>query len=342
MRFPKQSALIGASLVLSSPLAYSSTVKSLLKPALAASYRQEKFGAVSATGVPTLFVAPFGRRIINFFDANLHQLGSIAAPGGAIVSDMSRNIYDLRYDLTHIDIYGPPYNKSPEIIALPGSEKVRGLAVDSRTGVLAILGCRCGRLQAIAIINFYRPGHTTPCNTLTPSLIQGSGGSAAFDREGTLFFQSANGGNIGIYSVANECQATTVTPLTFTNPIYPYGQIFVNKDDNIVIQSYGSPPALLAANALPVTNSPWPIYTYAHPINGVFAAPIATTVLQQYGKNIDAPEQMWGMGSDGKTLWGASDLRAGLRLFKYPAGGPSLQTIDTPPGWVAVVPPLIP
>jgi hypothetical protein len=114
----------------------------------------------------------------------------------------------------------------------------------------------------------------------------------------------------------------------------------VNKDDNIVIQSSGRPAPLQAARPLRY-QFPVACLHVAHPINGVFASPIATTVLQQYGKDVDAPEQMWGTGSEAKRF-GVRRICRPACLFKYPEGGPSLQTIDTPPGWVAVVPPLIP
>jgi hypothetical protein len=87
------------------------------------------------------------------------------------VSDTTGNIYDLRYDLTHIEISAPPYNKSPEIIAMPGS-------------------------------------------------ILGTGGPAAFDREGTLFFSLIQW-QFHWHLLGRECMpGGNGHPLTFTDPIY--------------------------------------------------------------------------------------------------------------------------
>jgi hypothetical protein len=128
--------------------------------------------------------------------------------------------------------------------------------------------------------------------------------------------QGGSGQNDSVSSTSGECSATKSVSLSFRKPIYPYGKLGVTKNDNIVVQSYGSPD--YEQNAFSV----WPLYTYARPINGVFGDPIATTPLENYGGGPDGEEVFDGMTTDGSHLWGSlgAGEAGGVRLFKYPQG----------------------
>jgi len=282
-----------------------------------------------------LFISPFGKRQIEIFNAEYKQIGSIAAPGGILALDGMGNLYDAKLTADTVQIYSPPYDGHYASVSLPPKEEVAGIAVDQLSGIFAILACQCADSGPDSIY-FYRRNQTTPCNVVAPSNINQINSSATFDREGTLFFLAGSGTTLTIYSLSGGCQARTAVELSFKHPIYPYGTYGVTKDDSIVVQSFGSPTTRND------TNSPWPIYTYAHPVNGQFGDPLTTTVLRMYGNDKYKVEQMLALGSDGATLWGFSNLPSGVRLFRYPQGGGSIRTINTAPGGLAVFPPLVP
>jgi hypothetical protein len=276
-----------------------------------------------------LFVSQFGgKKEINVFNADLKQIGVIGQNGGSILAvDAKGDLYDAQLDEPYLEIWKPPYN-DPTIVT-PPLPRLSSVAVDRRTGVFAILAST--RPGGGATVFFYRPHQTSPCDAVSVGALINT--ASVFDREGTLFFEA--GDPQTIFSVSGECSATNVLQLSFKTPIYP-GWIAVSKDDNIVIQSFGSADDKHDAKAT------YPIYTYAHPANGQFGDPIATTILTTYGNNPETLERMLALGSDGTTLWGCSNFASGLRLFRYPRGGNSIRTIDTTPGTVAVFPPLVP
>jgi hypothetical protein len=156
--------------------------------------------------------------------------------------------------------------------------------------------------------------------------------SAVFDREVTLFFQAIDQ-DIVVASVTGECSSGSYTEYSFKLPINPYGRYGVSKNDDLIIQAFGAEGD---------TNSPWVLYTYKHPVKGVFGKPIATTPLELYPA--DGEEVYDAIAGDGDHIWGSQvyGRQGGTREFAYPQGGKSIRKVDVPPGEVAVFPPLVP
>ena len=291
-----------------------------------------------AVGRAALFVESFtSDNTIYVFNAQDDLVQKIAlnlgkGQGSSLAVDQSGNLYVAPLGLSFVRIYAGPNYSSYSQLNLPKSSAVRSIAIDEHTGVLAVLRCNCA-FGGGGKIYYYRPNTTVPCDVVDTPVF---GDQAIFDREGTLFFfvegDSQQSGYVA--SLAGECKASTVSQLSFQVPIYPYGTFAVNKDDNLVIQSFGSPPVL--GN----TKSLWPIYTYAHPRNNVFGLPLATTVLNEYGKS-ETQETFYAISGDGRHLWGEG-FDNGLREFPYPKGGPAGHLINNVSGSLAVNPPLVP
>jgi hypothetical protein len=288
----------------------------------------------------SLFISPYsGDRRVYVYNAEFSQIGIIALPGkgsSVLSTDLRGNLYVAPQNSREVRIYRPPsYTQFTTIGPLPQSDLVFGIALDQVTGVLAVLECQCAYGSASEIY-FYKAGQTSPCNVLS---VPDIGTAAVFDREGTLYFQVFDTGPNGtLASVAGECKATTYTDLSFKSPIYPYGKLGISRDDDIIVQSFGSPDE--KKDALSV----WPLYTYAHPINGVFGDPIATTPLETYGGGPDGEEGFEALTSDGSHLLGSLVFGGGggIHLFRYPQGGRSERVINVANGSVAVFPPIVP
>jgi len=283
----------------------------------------------------SLFVAPFSdRRSIYVYNSSYARVGTITLDGdhatNVLATDLSGNLYVARQNTRDVLIYNAPTYTSFATIELPAKDLVGGVAVDEKTGVFAVLECQCEGAGQISAIYFFRHGETKPCRVFTD--FPGAGVSAVFDAEGTLFFQ-AFGQNLFVASVTGECSSGTYTEYSFKQPINPVERYGISKDDNLIIQANGSDDNI---------NSPWVLYTYKHPVNGVFNKPVATTPLQLYPAS--GEEVYDAISGDGDHIWGSQAFgkQGGTREFAYPQGGKSTRMVDVPPGEVAIFPPLVP
>jgi hypothetical protein len=283
----------------------------------------------------SLFILPYSdQRSIYVYDSSYSRVGKITLDGngggGPIATDVVGNLYVARQNTREVRIYSAPSYTSYASIELPPKDLVGGIAVDENTGVFAVLECQCGGTGQKSAVYFFRHGETTPCRVFTD--FPGAGVSAVFDKEGTLFFQAIDQ-DIVVASVTGECGSGTYREYSFKLPINPVSRYGISKDDNIIIQANGSDDD---------TNSPWVLYTYKHPVNGVFGKPIATTPMELYPP--DGEEVYDASIADGTHIWGsqAGGTKGGTREFAYPQGGKSIRVVDVPPGEVAVFPPLVP
>jgi hypothetical protein len=134
--------------------------------------------------------------------------------------------------------------------------------------------------------------------------------SMAFDREGTLFI-------MGYYpvfgSIAGQCRATTMqfseVPQNFKFNYSP--PLLISKNDDLMMQDTYT----------------WHVFTFAHPKNGKFSLPIATTVFSdpQTGRSIPL---LSCLAADGQHLW-VTYLRGiqAYALYDYPQGGNEIHSI---------------
>jgi len=282
----------------------------------------------------SLFILPYSdQQSIYVYNSSYVRVGKITLSGngggGPLATDGSGNLYVARQGTTEIRIYDAPSYTTYATIELPPKDSVQGVAVDENTGVFAVLECECGTGQKSAIY-FFRHGDTKPCRVFTD--FPGAGVSAVFDKEGTLFFQAIDQ-DIVVASLTGECDSGTYREYSFKLPINPVSRYGISKSDDIIIQANGSDDDI---------NSPWVLYTYKHPVDGVFGKPIATTPLQLYPSS--GEEVYDAIAADGNHIWGsqAGGNKGGTREFAYPQGGKSIRTVDVPPGEVAVFPPLVP
>jgi len=252
-----------------------------------------------------LFVAEQARHEITVFDSLGRRIHIIHGPIGNLAMDKFGDLFVADFlGLSFVNEYKPPYSGPPIRLNLPSDQIAWGVSTDEKTGVLAILSIT--REVGNDAISFFKHGATKPCKVVTTqSGSLGLGTQAAFDAEGTLFFgaSTGNGGGVIVASLAGECDAKSIRELSFDQPIYPYGNIAFDKDDNFVIQSY-------------VNDQPGPIYTYRHPKNDAFGPPIAASQLGIYDSR---PLTFLTLSCDGEHLWAGDFYGSDVFLYRYPS-----------------------
>ncbi len=278
-----------------------------------------------ASGVPATFASEFRKRDVILLDKNNQRVGVIN-DGDIPFVDKTGLLYLEKRDEPNIDIYEPPYTGKPLVINF-GSEQVHSMAIDQITGMFAVNAQV--RSNGAGRLHFFRRGQTTPCAIVTGSAEYPLNAGATFDAEGTLFFNvtSTITGKSLIASSADGCNAKTIQVYQFTTKISPQVGMGFDKNDDLVLQNwYGLTPLTL--------------FTFAHPKNGVFGAPISETVPRQYN---GVYPQFLSMGSDGAHVW-LGYLGTTLGYYNYPAGGKPVTLLEGLPdvNGVAVLPPLVP
>jgi len=271
--------------------------------------------------------------MIGLFGSNGERLGTIDAMSGFLAVDTSGTLYVANTGngpVNYITKFDPPYTKKSAIIRLGKNQAAFGVAVDERTGMLAVISRSFIGGDEPELISFYPHNMSTPCRVISSNhRLPAIGSEAAFDADGNLFFGALSASEgIVVASVSGGCNAGPLSILSFSKPIYPYGYMTFNKTNNFVIQSF-------------VDDKPGPIYTYAHPQHNVFAAPLATTVPESSSGGTLEFDALTG---DGLHLWAGDYSGTIVSLYDYPKGGLPTMTIPhvTLPESAAVLPPLIP
>jgi hypothetical protein len=234
------------------------------------------------------------------------DVGEIPAPLGFLSIDNGGVLYDNPVNSSSVLVYEPPYKKLTRTISF-GRDSTQGIAVDPRTGVLAVSVEQYEKSGGPGPYYeaFFKKGSFSPCAVIQAP---GSGGlyGGAFDRSGNLFvFDFDNATSlIGVGSIAGECNATSITYNALpAGDWLPDSYANFDSNDNLVFQS-----------------GPL-IYAFAHPVDGQYANPVSTITLKR-GKFETA---FMYLSSDGH-IWAVpfyenpatSSL---LSEYKYPEGG---------------------
>jgi hypothetical protein len=280
---------------------------------------------------PIAFVDELGRHQTAIFNAQNQQIGAFPAPFGSVAFDRQGNYYVAPAGTSSaLFIFQPPYKQKPQLINFGETQLTWGIAVDARTGVLAVSLIYGGGGPGPGYVEFFKHGATSPCAIVESNDGQ-LGPGAAFDREGRLFLDdSLNNGYSAIASISGECSARSIEVDSLPSPsIYPQDQFAFNSDDNLVFED----------------NNSERILTFAHPKNGKFAPPIATTMLQIPASQLRTGVFLACLTADAQHVWAMplTNYEKRLLLFRYPQGGTPIGAINVPNGYsCAVTPPLIP
>lgn len=256
-----------------------------------------------------VFAASLGKQSVVAFNGSGDVIATMRTGVGALATDPHGNLYVApnQGSTDKLEIFAPPYTGSPRRIQIP-DEIVKGVAVDQRSGVFAVLSDSAQPGGGPSRITLFKPGATTACDVVhQPQNLAVFFTGAAFDREGVLFFTAGtNSGQFPLASTGGECAAKVVQVYPFRNSL---DYLTFNSDDDLVVQAY-------------TRHGAGAIYTFAHPKNGRFGSPIATTILQ--------PEKGYvpifhSMSSDGRHLW-ADYINNDVELFDYPGGGTPIKS----------------
>jgi hypothetical protein len=180
------------------------------------------------------------------------------------------------------------------------------VATDPRTNVVAVGFVQ--QDQGPYSVWFFRRGESKPCAIVQTPV--GYNASMAFDGEGTLFIM---GEYPLVGSVAGQCHASTTQfnemPENFK--FSPNPPLLISKNDDLMMQDSFTDH----------------VFTFAHPKNGAFSLPIATTVFSdpQAGRSIPL---LSCLAADGYHVW-VTYLRGiqAYALYDYPQGGNEIQSI---------------
>ncbi len=261
---------------------------------------------------PLLVVAEDGLGRIDFFNSSGVKIGVIHNPTGSLAMDGQANIYVANYHYQwKFKIFAPPYTNKPTIIGFYNSY-LRSVAVDSTSGVFAVLTNPNEAGPRSSHVSFFAHGATKPCSIVTvPSSMGTLGGAVTFDASGVLYFDyTATPETDGVASIAGECRAKAV--IQYNPTIHFIGAMQFNARDELVIQQINGTLG-------------GPIETFAHPKSGALGKLLSTTNLAQ----IDGqPPLMLSLSSDGNGVWAAPVFKEGVGLFKYPEGGAPTRLIS--------------
>ncbi|MEO9262886.1 MAG: hypothetical protein ABI282_02235, partial [Candidatus Baltobacteraceae bacterium] len=185
-----------------------------------------------------VFAASLGKASVVAFNGSGKLIATMRTGVGTLATDPRGNLYvapNQEYDVDKLKIFASPYTGSPKVIHIPG-QIVRGIAVDQRTGVFAVLSDSSRPGGGPSRITFFMSGATTACNIVhQPRNLTNFFSGAAFDREGVLFLIAGSAAGHPLASTAGECKAKTVQVYPFRNT---QDYLAFNADDNLVLQGY--------------------------------------------------------------------------------------------------------
>jgi hypothetical protein len=272
-----------------------------------------------------LIVSPFGSNVGYVLNSEYREIGTIPQQLCSISVDGTGRLYDVSSgcNTNELLVLDPPYSRVSQVINFGNNFLVLGVATDPRTNVVAAAVVQ--QDQGPYSVVFFRRGSQTPCATIQTPV--GFNYSMAFDREGTLFI-------MGYYpvfgSIAGQCHATTMQ--TSTMPQFNFNfnyrpPLLISKNDDLMMQD----------------NYSGHVFTFAHPKNGKFSPPIATTSFNAPQANLSEP-LLACLAAGGDHVW-VTYLRGPnvYALFDYPGGGNPIQnvTFNNALG-CATVPPVVP
>src|SRR5579885_869778 len=287
--------------------------------------------------IPALALSPYGKgheHEVELFDKDYKLIKTIVwsygpAGGGTLAFDSNAKLYLADSGIPNawghnLLIFSPPYTAAPRKISVGPNRVADGVALDSKTGVFAILAAAANQYYNYQVL-FFKDGTSTPCATVNFSVGSYFEPSEAFDADGNLFLaQFTGGGYVKFVSIAGECKAQA--PVIYSPQFVDTVSHFQFNPSNEFVVDF---------------NYPAGIQTFAHPQNGTFGQPLHITTLN---KANGAYVSMAGLSADGKTIFAIPYFKRNVYLYHYPAGGAPYRTIitDARVDAAAVNPPGIP
>ena len=277
--------------------------------------------AIQATGTK-IFVSDAADNVVDIYNTSGKQLGQITGfsePQG-LAADAKGNLYVADTANSRIQVYAPPYTKSPKTLSDPGQYPVDVSVLNNGefVAVANIISTSGGPGNVI----LYKNGKavkTISNSSFARVYFNG------FDAKGNLYVDGEN--SAGATAVGEIAKLTTsgktIRTLTYNGTIGFPGGVVVTSATKIAIADQEA-----AA-----------IYTYDPPKNGSLGNPIHTTPLTGSG---DAAA--FAFTQDDKDLWTSDAANVALAEFAYPAGGGPVETfpVTGEPIGIALVPPQVP
>jgi hypothetical protein len=273
-----------------------------------------------------IFVSDAVNNVVNIYNPagkQLAQLTGFSEPQG-LATDSKGNLYVADTANSRIQVYAPPYTKTPKSYADAGQYPA---------GVSVII---VGKVTYVGVTNIIStsggPGSVTiykngKAGAAISSTNFGRVYFDSFDASGNLYIDGENG-STGAVEVGEIVGATgkgkTIKTLTTKNSIEFPGGVEVTTKGLIGIDDQEG----------------FAVYTYKPPVKGSLGSPVKTTPLTGSGDPVT-----YAFTSTNADLWTADAADAASFEFAYPKGGSALKTISVSGGepiGVAIVPAEVP
>lgn len=273
-----------------------------------------------------IFVSDAVNNVVNIYNPagkQLAQLTGFSEPQG-LATDSKGNLYVADTANSRIQIYAPPYTKTPKSLSdsgqYPAGVSVKIVGKVTYVGVTNIISTSGGP----GSVTIYKNGKA---GAAISSSDFGRVYFDSFDAKGNLYIDGENG-STGAVEVGEIAAATgkgkTIKTLTTGNSIEFPGGVEVTTKGKIAIDDQEG----------------FAVYTYNAPVKGSLGSPIKTTALSGSGDPVT-----YAFTSTNADLWTADASDAASNEFAYPKGGSALHSIPVTGGepiGVAIVPAEVP
>jgi len=272
-----------------------------------------------------IFVSDAVNNVVNIYNTagkQLAQLTGFSEPQG-LATDSKGNLYVADTANSRIQIYAPPYTKTPKSLSdsgqYPAGVSVTIVGKVTYVGVTNIISTSGGP----GSVTIYKNGKA---GAAISNSNFGRVYFDAFDASGNLYIDGEN--SSGAVEVGEIAKATTtgkkIAVLKTKNSIEFPGGVEVTTKGLIGIDDQEG----------------FAVYTYKAPVKGSLGSPVKTTALSGSGDPVT-----YAFTSTNADLWTADASDAASLEFAYPKGGSALHSIPVTGGepiGVAIVPAEVP
>jgi NHL repeat len=276
-------------------------------------------------GYKKIFVSDAVNNVVNIYNSSGKQLAQLAGfiePQG-LATDSNGKLYVADTVDSRIQIYAPPYNKTPKTLSDPGQYPA---------GVSVTI---VGKTTYVAVTNIIDvnggPGSVTIFKNgkAEPTILSSAFSRVyfdAFDADGNLYIDGSDAnGNVVIGEIAKATTTgKTIAVLTTGNTILFPGGVGVTIKGKIAIDDQDAAT----------------VYSYNPPKKGSLGSPIKTTPLTGSSDAVT-----FAFTATNTSLWTADAGNEDSNEFAYPKGGSALHSISVSGGQpigVAMVPTQVP